>query len=109
MIRINLLGIKKEVKKSSVSMPAISMQGTMLMVAAIAFTVVGFGWVGYRYLSLDKEASQIAKDTDFELKEQKRLATVKASFEQMEASKKQLLKQIDVIQGLERGRTGPLE
>src|SRR5712664_3097719 len=109
MIRINLLGLKKEIKKSAVAMPTVSLQGTMLATAAIAITALGFAWVGYRYYELDKETTATEVATKKENDEAKRLAAVKASVDALEVEKKKLAKQIEVIQALENGRTGPIE
>jgi len=109
MIRINLLGLKKEIKKSAMAMPTVSLQGTMLATAAIAIAALGFVWVGYRYYELDKETTATEAAIKKENDEARRLAAVKASVDAMEADKKKLAKQIEVIQALENGRTGPIE
>jgi Tfp pilus assembly protein PilN len=107
MIKINLLGLKKEIKKSSGASAPVSLEGAKIVIFALLFAAAGVGWVAYRHLTLTAESDKIAADTKKAEAEQKRLAAVKVEVEQMEAIKKQLTKQIDVIQALETGRTGP--
>jgi len=108
MIRINLLGLKKEVKKSTIT-AAPSLEGMKLIVFGAVFTVAALGIVYYRYNSLIKESDQLTADLDKASKESKRLAGVKTAVQQLEGVKTQLLRQIDVIEGLQRGRTGPVD
>jgi Tfp pilus assembly protein PilN len=107
MIKINLLGLKKEIKKSAA--PSVSLAGTALSAALVAFLVAGLGWDYYRYYTLNSESDKIAVDLSKATKEKARLDGVKKQVEEMQASKALLMKQIDVISALERGRTGPVE
>jgi type IV pilus assembly protein PilN len=107
MIKINLLGLKKEVKKSAT--PSVSLAGTALAIAAVAFLVAGLAWDYYRYFSLNSESEKIAEASKKANQEKTRLAGIKAQFDALQAVKGQLQKQIDVISALERGRTGPVE
>src|SRR5882672_3056963 len=98
MIKINLLGLKKEVKKSaSVSAP-VSMEGMKLVVFGVAFLAAGLGYVAWRHIGLTNESDQIVKDMDIAKKEATRLAGVKTQVEQLEAVKRNLVRQIDVIE-----------
>jgi type IV pilus assembly protein PilN len=107
MIKINLLGLKKEIKKSAA--PSVSLAGTALSAALVVFLVAGLGWDYYRYFTLDSESTKIAADFVRVNKEKTRLEGVKKQFQTLQDSKAQLMKQIDVISALERGRTGPVE
>jgi type IV pilus assembly protein PilN len=107
MIRINLLGLKKEVKKSAA--PSVSLAGTALSVALVAFLVAGLAWDYYRYYTLDSEGGKIAVDLSTAKKEKTRLEGVKKQVATLQDNKTQLVKQIDVISALERGRTGPVD
>ena len=109
MIKINLLGLKKEIRKSSGVSAPVSLEGAKIVIFAIVFTAAGLGYVAWRHVSLNSEADKITADTKKAVDEQKRLAAVKVEVEQMEAVKRQLIKQIDVIEALERGRTGPTQ
>jgi Tfp pilus assembly protein PilN len=108
MIKINLLGVKKEVKKSAMAGPSVSLEGTKLIVFGLLFTAAGLGYCYYRYITLDSQEKKIAADQKFEEKRKTELTAVKTQVEQLERVKGQLQHQIDVIQGLERGRTGPV-
>ncbi|GEM_PF-3012310 len=107
MIKINLLGLKKEIKKSAA--PSVSLAGTALSAAAVIFLLVGLGWCYYRYYTLDNDANKITADMAKATKEQTRLAGVKKQYDDMQKQKALLIKQIDVISALEKGRTGPVE
>ncbi len=107
MIKINLLGLKKEVKKSAA--PSVSLAGTALTIAAVAFLVAGLGWDYYRYYSLSSDETRIVADLKKATAEKTRLEGVKKQFEALQATKGQLMNQINVISALERGRTGPVE
>jgi Tfp pilus assembly protein PilN len=109
MIKINLLGLKKEIKKSSGVSAPVSLQGVGLVVIGLVFVAAGFGWVAYRHITLTAESDKIEKQMKTAQDESKRLAQVKVDVEQQEAIKKQLTKQKDVIEALERGRTGPTQ
>jgi type IV pilus assembly protein PilN len=107
MIKINLLGIKKEIKKSAG--PSVSLAGTALSAALVVFLVAGLGWDYYRYYTLNSESDKVAADFKRVSAEKTRLDGVKKQFQTLQDSKAQLVKQIDVISALERGRTGPVE
>ena len=109
MIKINLLGLKKEIKKSSGVSAPVSLEGAKIVIFAIVFTAAGLGYVAYRHITLNTEADQIGADMKKAVEEQKHLAAVKVEVEGMERIKGDLLKQIDVIEALERGRTGPTQ
>jgi Tfp pilus assembly protein PilN len=109
MIKINLLGLKKEIKKSSGVSAPVSMEGAKIVVFAILFTVAGIGWVAYRHITLTADTDRIEKEMKTAQAEQTRLAAVKVEVEQQEATKKLLTKQKDVIEALKRGRTGPTQ
>jgi type IV pilus assembly protein PilN len=107
MIKINLLGLKKEIKQSAA--PSVSLAGTALSAALVVFLVAGLGWDYYRYYTLNSDADKIAADSAKANKEKARLEGVKKQYQALQDSKALLVKQIDVISALERGRTGPVE
>jgi Tfp pilus assembly protein PilN len=109
MIKINLLGLKKEVKKSAGVSAPVSLEGAKIVIFAVLFTAAGIGWVAYRHITLSAEETKIAEDYKKAQAEQTKLAAVKVEVEQQEAIKKLLTRQIDVIDALKRGRTGPTE
>src|ERR1022692_4967 len=107
MIKINLLGLKKEIKKSAA--PQVSLAGTALSAALVVFLLAGLGWDYYRYYTLNSDADKIAADFAKANKEKARLEGVKKQYQALQDNKALLVKQIDVISALERGRTGPVE
>jgi Tfp pilus assembly protein PilN len=109
MIKINLLGLKKEIKRSSGASAPVSLEGAKIVIFALLFAAAGVGWVGYRHITLNAQADKIDTDTKKAVEEQKRLAGVKTEVEQREAVKRQLQRQIDVIEALQYGRTGPTQ
>jgi Tfp pilus assembly protein PilN len=100
MIKINLLGLKKEIKRSSGASAPVSLEGAKIVIFALLFAAAGVGWVGYRHITLNAQADKIDTDTKKAVEEQKRLAGVKTEVEQRE---------IDVIEALQYGRTGPTQ
>ena len=107
MIKINLLGLKKEIKKSAA--PQVSLAGTALSAALVVFLLAGLGWDYYRYYTLNSDTDKIAADFAKANKEKARLEGVKKQYQALQDNKALLVKQIDVISALERGRTGPVE
>lgn len=108
MIRINLLGVKKEIKKTSTA-PAVSLEGAKIIVFLLVFLAIGLAWCGYRYMNLSKDHDDIAAAMKKEQDEKKRLEGVKTSLNAMQAQKARLEQQINVILALENGRTGPVQ
>lgn len=107
MIRINLLGLKKEVKKSAG--PAVSLEGAKLTVMLLGFLAVALLALAYHYISLTNEQTKLTNDMRAAEAEKSRLAGVKAEFERFQAAKLDLTRRIDIIEALKRGQTGPVE
>jgi Tfp pilus assembly protein PilN len=108
MIRINLLGIKKEVKKKG-GAPAVSLEGAKLTGFALAFIGLGLAVLGFHYWQIQKDDTRLKEELRVAQSEKSRLAAVKAQYEQFEAGKRNLQRQIDIIEGLKRQQTGPVE
>jgi Tfp pilus assembly protein PilN len=107
MIRINLLGFKKEVSKQS-RMPTISMEGakaTMLCVAIVALAVLA---LGYDYWRVTGEKAALDKALGEAQAESKRLARVKTEYDQFQTATQALEKRINIIEGLKKSQTGPV-
>lgn len=107
MIRINLLGIKREAKKGGA--PAVSLEGAKLAGMAALFLVAGVGAAMVHYTIITKEADQISKDMSEAEKEKARLAAVRAQYDQQVTYKADLSRRIDIIENLKRQQTGPAE
>jgi len=108
MIRINLSGAKKEVKKAGGG-PSVSLEGAKLTLFFVGFLLLGLGYVAGRYYQLQSKGTELDEKIVVAEKEKARLATVKAQYEQQEAYKRDLSRRIDIIEGLKRGQTGPVE
>ena len=109
MIRINLLGLKKEIKKSGSIGPSVSLEGAKLTAMALGFVGVALLGLAYHYLSLQNEGTKLTNEMREAEKEKSRLAGVKAEFERFQAAKADLTHRIDIIEALKRGQTGPVE
>jgi Tfp pilus assembly protein PilN len=106
MIRINLLGLRKEVAKSR--MPSISMEGakaTALFVIILALAVLGL--VGH-YWMLSSEKAKLDDGMKVAEAEKARLARVKAEYEQFQTATQALQRRINIIEGLKNAQTGPV-
>jgi Tfp pilus assembly protein PilN len=106
MIRINLLGLKKEVSKSR--MPSISMEGakaTALFVVILALAVLGLAG---HYWMLSSEKAKLDDEMKVAEAEKARLARVKAEYEQFQKATQALQRRINIIEGLKKAQTGPV-
>lgn len=106
MIRINLLGLKKEVSKSR--MPSISMEGakaTALFVVILALAVLGLAG---HYWMLSSEKVKLEDEMKMAEAEKARLARVKAEYEQFQKATQALQRRINIIEGLKKAQTGPV-
>ncbi len=107
MIRINLLGLKKEVKKAAG--PAVSLEGAKLTAMVLGFAGAALLALAFHYYSLQNQETTYTNQMRDAEKEKSRLASVKAEFERFQASKADLTRRIDIIEALKRGQTGPVE
>jgi Tfp pilus assembly protein PilN len=106
MIRINLLGLRKEVSKSR--MPSISMEGakaTALFVVILALAVLGLAG---HYWMLSSEKVKLEDEMKMAEAEKARLARVKAEYEQFQKATQALQRRINIIEGLKKAQTGPV-
>ena len=100
MIRINLLPVKAA-HRLSVGIRQIQLMG--IVVACVLLVVIGYNVKVARDLS--KLEDEIAR-TQAEIK---RLEELIGEVNQFEAERQRLLKQLDVIRDLEKGKTGPVK
>lgn len=107
MIRINLLEGKKEAKAARA--PAVSLEGAKLTGLVVGFLGLAVVLLFGHFYMLQKEATELDEQTRAAQAEKARLAQVKASVDQFEKRKQLLTKRIDIIEGLKRGQTGPVE
>jgi len=108
MIRINLLGLKKEAAKKGMGMPSISMEGakaTALFVVILALAVLGLAG---HYWMLSSEKAKLDGEMKVAEAEKARLARVKTEYEQFLKASQALQKRISIIEGLKQAQTGPV-
>jgi Tfp pilus assembly protein PilN len=106
MIRINLLGLKKEVAKKG--MPSISMEGakaTALFVVIVALAVLG---LAAHYWMLSSEKVKLDEEMKTAEAEKARLSRVKAEYEQFQKANQAYERRINIIEGLKNAQTGPV-
>ncbi len=108
MIRINLLGLKKEARRGARA-PAVSLEGAKLTAMALGFVALGLVVVVGHYWYLQREATRLQAALTAAQDEQKRLAQVKAQYEEFQKRKAVLTNRLDVIANLQRAQTGPVE
>jgi Tfp pilus assembly protein PilN len=114
MIKINLLGAPKPKRGKAGRGPATTVVDVgggggpnpmvmIIMAIAIAAAVVGFGW--YRE---NARAAQIAADIKKADTENRRLAAVKAKFDQEQRVKENYERRVKVIDDLRANQSGPV-
>ena len=107
MIRINLLGLKKDVPKGG-GAPTITMEGaklTAMFVVIIALGVVAL--VGHWYM-LTAENTKLTKELQDAQAEKTRLATAKTQYEQFEKQRQFLERRQNIITSLKSNQSGPV-
>ena len=106
MIRINLLGLPKERKAAA---PAVSLEGAKFIGMALGFIGLGLAALAVHYTLLATDASRLEREITAEEQLKKKLAAVKAEYEQFEQAKRLLNRQIEIIETLKKQQTGPVE
>ena len=105
MIRVNLLGIRKTERARA---PSVSVEGaklTVVFVIVLAAAVAGLAW---DYWRISAKASELAERMAAAQKEKADLAAVKTEVEQAKGKKQELERQIQIIEALKEGQTGPV-
>jgi Tfp pilus assembly protein PilN len=106
MIRINLLGQARPKARGRAAVPTGATMPILLLVVAL---VVAFGWVYWRYSNIGKEVDeQQARKTTLTA-EKNRLVGVQQEVTRFEQQKLALEQQKQVIDELQRNRTGGQE
>lgn len=106
MIRINLLGVPKKAKKSRG--PMFSGEGPNAMVGALVVAVLTVGAIGGWWWVLDRDAKDLASKMAAAELESRRLATVKAKYEQRKKEADQYERRVKVIDELRSNQSGPI-
>lgn len=115
MIKINLLGTPKPKRGKAGRAAATQMVemggggggGNPILLIVIAL-VLALGYVGYRYNAAQNEAARIAKETQAAEAENRRLAAVKAKYDQEQKVKENYERRVKVIDDLRQAQSGPV-
>ena len=113
MIRINLSGAPRPKKGkrggAAVSVPTMAGEGPNPMVVIAVLAIIGVVGNGYYYMRLSNQAKQIAVEKQKATDENKRLATVKAKYDEAEKQKEVFRKRVEVIDKLRKAQSGPVD
>jgi type IV pilus assembly protein PilN len=110
MIKINLLGAPKPKrgKRAAASMPVMAGEGPNPVVMLVIAGVLGLAVAGFLYWRADSEQQRLNADIAKEEAENRRLAAVKAKYEQEEKVKFNYERRVKVIDELRQGQVGPV-
>jgi type IV pilus assembly protein PilN len=105
MIRINLLGRARP----KTARQAVPLEATLQVVFFIAALVVAFGALYYHWSSMKAETAVVQQHIQKQMGEKARLEQLKAQVDNFERQKATLQQRINVIEELQRNRTGGQE
>ncbi|MCI0353278.1 MAG: PilN domain-containing protein [Acidobacteriales bacterium] len=110
MIKINLLGAPKPKrgKRASASMPVMAGEGPNPVVMMVVAGVLGLAVAGFLYWRADSEQQRLNAEIVKEEAENRRLAAVKAKYEQEEKVKQNYERRVKVIDELRANQSGPV-
>jgi type IV pilus assembly protein PilN len=75
----------------------------------VVLAIVGLAGNGYYYMRLSNQTKQIAVDKQKAMDENRRLAAVKAKYDEAEKQKEVFRKRVDVIDKLRKAQSGPVD
>ena len=105
MIRVNLLGLPKKIKRGA---PAITLEGTPIMILFAAVLLVVLGMQYWRYNGLQAEGVVLDEQIQQLTEEEQRLAAIRARYDTNIARRDHLERRIAIINDLEERRSGPV-
>ena len=105
MIRINLLGRDRPKAERQ----ALPLEATLQLSFLIAALVVSFGVLYYHWHSMNTESAELRTHIQRQMGEKARLDQLKVQVDAFEAQKAVLQQRINVIEDLQRNRTGGQE
>lgn len=110
MIKINLLGAPKPKrgKRAAASMPVMAGEGPNPIVMMVFAGVLGLAVAGFMYWRADSEQQRLNTELQREEAENRRLAAVKAKYEQEERVKQNYERRVKVIDELRANQSGPV-
>jgi Tfp pilus assembly protein PilN len=106
MIRINLLGQPRPKKARAGGAP---MAGALQMVFVVVALVLGFGALFVHYYQMRSDLTKIRSQIDAQKMERNRLQNIKLEVDRRQQEKAALKERIDVIEQLQRNRSGGQE
>lgn len=106
MIRINLLGQPRPKKARVGGAP---MEGALQLVFVVVALVLGFGALFVHHRMMKKELDTLKTEINKQTSERSRLQGVKAEVDRRQQEKAALKQRIDVIEQLQRNRSGGQE
>jgi type IV pilus assembly protein PilN len=107
MIRINLLAVEKDRGKKKAAV-AFGTTGQKLTIGCSIILILAMSFIGWRYLALARQSSQIDADIVAAQQETTRLHSVIQQVQQFEQRKAQLQQRVVLIEQLRQGQTGPV-
>jgi type IV pilus assembly protein PilN len=105
MIRINLLGGERQVKKKAIAFDI----SQRLTLACSLILVLGAGGIGYWYWSLQQRSSQVDADIVRAQQEQLRLQSIIREVNEFEQERAALQQRVALIEQLRRGQSVPVQ
>ena len=105
MIRVNLLGLPKKVKRGA---PVVTLEGWRMMVLFAVVLLVVLGVQYRRYSSLQAVGVELDQQIQELTEEEGRLAAIKVRYDENVADRDRLERRIAIINGLEERRSGPV-
>ena len=104
MIRVNLLGLPKKIKRGA---PAITLEGTPILILFAVVLLVVLGVQYWRYTTLQTEGEVLDQQIQELTEEEQRLAAIRARYDTNVARRDHLERRIAIINELEERRSGP--
>jgi type IV pilus assembly protein PilN len=104
MIKINLLSVERKAAKKKVAFQSgqkITVGCTLILVGAALF-------IGWRYLSLNRDSVRLDEEVASAQQETTRLHSIISQVQQFEQRKAQLQQRVALIEQLRRDQTGPV-
>ncbi len=104
MIRVNLLGLPKKIKRGA---PVITLEGTSIMILFAVVVVAVLGMQYWRYSSLQAEGVDLNANIQQLERERADLRPIREQYDEFTEQKTELERRIAIIHALEERRSGP--
>jgi type IV pilus assembly protein PilN len=104
MIRINLLAAERTPKKKALAFQS----GQKLVLGCSLILVLALAFIGWRFLTLSREATKVDQEIASAQQETTRLHSIILQVQQFEQRKAQLQQRVTLIEQLRKSQTGPV-